>query len=70
MTNFILAGRDTTASCLSWMMYCLAKNPAAEARLREEIAKQGASDFSLEAVRESNMPYLHAAITETLRLCV
>ena len=68
--NFILAGRDTTASCLSWLMYCLAKNPAAEARLREEIAEQGDSDFGFETVREANMPYLHATITETLRLYV
>ena len=113
MINFILAGRDTTATCLSWMLcgrarfsvhfssqqpplahgvvpigcrlvlvircrvkfgthfrYCLAKNPAAEARLRSEIARQGYSDFSFEVVCEANMPYLHAAITETLRLFV
>ena len=34
------AGRDTTASCLSWMMHLLAQNPRVEAKVRQEMAEQ------------------------------
>ena len=74
--NFILAGRDTTASCLSWMMHLLATNPSVEAKVRAEMAATGAGEgkgegtegFAFDAVKADNMPYLHATITETLRL--
>src|SRR5690606_6989374 len=36
MTLF-LAGHDTTAAALTWAWYLLAANPAADARLREEL---------------------------------
>ena len=36
MTLFI-AGHETTAQMLSWTWYALSQNPAAEARLHEEL---------------------------------
>ncbi|MGA7626004.1 MAG: cytochrome P450 [Candidatus Acidiferrales bacterium] len=66
MTLF-LAGHETTALTLAWAWYVLSENPAAEARLHEEL--QGvlgggtpeASDFE-------RLPYLRAVVQETLRL--
>jgi cytochrome P450 len=66
MTLF-LAGHETTALTLSWAWYLLSENPAAQARLHEEL--QGvlggrapeASDFE-------RLPYLRAVVNETLRL--
>eukprot|EP00009_Paramoeba_aestuarina_P004915 CAMPEP_0201513646 /NCGR_PEP_ID=MMETSP0161_2-20130828/5662_1 /ASSEMBLY_ACC=CAM_ASM_000251 /TAXON_ID=180227 /ORGANISM="Neoparamoeba aestuarina, Strain SoJaBio B1-5/56/2" /LENGTH=426 /DNA_ID=CAMNT_0047909947 /DNA_START=631 /DNA_END=1911 /DNA_ORIENTATION=+ len=39
VTNFMLAGRDTTASGLSWTIYHIFQNPAAMERARKEIAE-------------------------------
>eukprot|EP00040_Diaphanoeca_grandis_P037289 m.242111 g.242111 ORF g.242111 m.242111 type:complete len:529 (-) comp33789_c0_seq4:118-1704(-) len=71
--NFILAGRDTTANCLSWLFYMLAKNPRVEELVRREITDHFGSGSNREqptfdGLRVTNMPYLHATITETLRL--
>lgn len=35
--NFMIAGRDTTAQCLSWTVHCLSQNPDVEARMVEEL---------------------------------
>ncbi|KAH9849996.1 cytochrome P450 monooxygenase pc-2 [Lenzites betulinus] len=66
--NILIAGRDTTASTLSFVVYMLCLYPDVFRRLREEI---------LEALEHSQMPmfddirklkYLRAVINETLRL--
>lgn len=36
-TNFILAGRDTTAIALSWFFYLITQNPAVEEKILNEI---------------------------------
>jgi len=67
--NFILAGRDTTSNALSWLFTMLAQHPAVEAKLRIEIeAGVGDGGVGYEAVKTGRLPYLHAVITETLRL--
>jgi cytochrome P450 len=66
MTLFV-AGHETTALTLSWTWYLLGGNPAAEARLREELravlAGRPAEVSDLE-----KLPYLNAVIHESLRL--
>ena len=66
MTLF-LAGHETTAQMLAWTWYMLSENPAAEARLHEEMTAvlggrpPEASDFA-------RLPYLHAVMSEVLRM--
>ncbi|XP_062233705.1 cytochrome P450 704C1-like isoform X2 [Phragmites australis] len=76
--NFLIAGKDTTANALSWFFYMLCKNPIVQDKVALEINE------SLEGDKEDNniknftsrlnegaidkMQYLHAAISETLRL--
>lgn len=66
MTLF-LAGHETTAQALAWTWYLLAENPAAEARLYEELRSvlngrpPEPSDFS-------KLPYLYALLHEVMRL--
>src|ERR1700728_4441563 len=66
MTLF-LAGHETTAQMLGWTWYALSQNPAAEARLHEELhgvlggRPPGATDFP-------RLPYLQAVMSEVLRL--
>lgn len=75
--NFVIAGKDTTAATLSWFIYMLCKHPDVQEKVVEEIravmkAKSITDIAEFEAnIKEEaleNMNYLHAAITETLRL--
>jgi len=66
MTLF-LAGHETTALTLSWTWYLLSQNPAAEARLEEELrgVLAGRAPQVADLMRLS---YLQAVLTEVLRL--
>lgn len=67
--SFILAGKDTTSAGLTWFFWLLVVHPRSEQRIYEEIAKhdeEAAHDMSYEELKGMN--YLHAAITEALRV--
>jgi len=55
MKTLLVAGHETTATALTWIMLCLLQHPEAQQRLRAELA-QGSLD------------YLDAVIKEGLRL--
>jgi len=66
MTIF-LAGHETTAQMLAWTWYLLSENPAAEARLHEELdGVLGGRPPEVADLRQ--MPYLQAVQNEALRL--
>ncbi|KIK93853.1 hypothetical protein PAXRUDRAFT_828567 [Paxillus rubicundulus Ve08.2h10] len=66
--NIMIAGRDTTAGTLTFVIYMLSQHPDVLRRLREEILSMVGSSRrpTLEDMRE--MKYLRAVINETLRL--
>ncbi|KAK4795304.1 hypothetical protein SAY86_013298 [Trapa natans] len=72
--SFILAGRDTTSSALTWFFWLLSRSPAVEERILEELGAVRARNgklvgdnlYSFEELRE--MQYLQAAILEAMRL--
>ncbi|EPQ55554.1 cytochrome P450 monooxygenase pc-2 [Gloeophyllum trabeum ATCC 11539] len=66
--NILLAGRDTTAATLTFVIYFLAMYPNVMARLRSEVLdKVGPTRKpTYDDIRE--MKYLRAVINETLRL--
>eukprot|EP00249_Psilotum_nudum_P000602 c12666_g2_i1 orf=232-1824(-) len=80
--SFILAGRDTSAVALAWFFWLLTKHPAVEANIMQEIKNimklrhmqsGGACPTGLEGCPFSRdeiqqMNYLHAALSESLRL--
>ena len=76
--NFVIAGKDTTATTLSWFIYVLCKYPHVQEKVAQEIKestteKENATDITDFAANVSEdalekMQYLHAALTETLRL--
>jgi cytochrome P450 len=66
MTLF-LAGHETTALTLSWAWYMLSENPAAEARLHEELHGILAGRAP-ELADFERLVYLRAVVNETLRL--
>ncbi|KAF7813285.1 cytochrome P450 704C1-like [Senna tora] len=74
---FIMAGKDTTATTLSWFLYLICKHPHIQEKIAQEIWEateigDGSSIEELAAkVTEDSlekMHYLHAALSETLRL--
>lgn len=75
--NIVIAGKDTTAGGLSWFLYMMCKHPEVQEKVRKEVmeaanAGEAASidEFSQSLTDEAlnKMHYLHAALTETLRL--
>jgi cytochrome P450 len=68
--SFFIAGRDTTASTLSWLFLMLAKHPEIAQKLAAEVDKccPVGSQPSFDKVKDTAMPYLNAVIWETLRL--
>ncbi|KAK7310252.1 hypothetical protein RJT34_07651 [Clitoria ternatea] len=77
--NFILAGRDTSSVALSWFFWLLDQNPNVEERILEEIcrvvnqresSKKGdfGNSFIFWPEEVKKMDYLHAALSEALRL--
>eukprot|EP01018_Ginkgo_biloba_P016140 Gb_31694 [translate_table: standard] len=79
--NIMIAGRDTTAITLSWFFYLLCKHPHVEEKILQEIRNiivenecaslpESISAFaqSLTQTILDKMHYLHAALSEALRL--
>lgn len=75
--NFVIAGKDTTGGTLSWFLYMLCKHPSVQEKVAQEVAKAVRAgdnatfqEFTANITEESlgKMHYLHAALTETLRL--
>jgi Cytochrome P450 len=67
--DMLLAGVDTTASGFIGILYCLAKNPEKQQKLREEICQiLPNKDSPLTAENMRNLPYLRAVIREGLRI--
>ncbi|XP_071728962.1 cytochrome P450 704C1-like [Rutidosis leptorrhynchoides] len=76
--SFIIAGKDTTANTLTWFFYMLCKNTFIQEKVALEVKEAtGAEDdmcsideFSLKLTEPAleQMHYLHATLTETLRL--
>ncbi|XP_057798447.1 cytochrome P450 704C1-like [Salvia miltiorrhiza] len=75
--SFIIAGKDTTASTLSWFFYMMCKHPHLQDKVLEEVRaateldQRSAIDDIATSITEAaldKMQFLHAALTETLRL--
>ena len=74
VVSFVLAGKDSTSAALTWSFWLLAANPRCERRLHEEVtsslppryADAESDDGWYEELK--GMHYLHAAITEAMRL--
>lgn len=78
--NFMIAGRDTTSSALTWFTWLVATHPDVEKKIRDELdgvagattASSAANShqkwklFAAEEVKD--LVYLHGALCETLRL--
>ncbi|KAF8109577.1 hypothetical protein N665_0094s0044 [Sinapis alba] len=73
--TFILAGRDTIASVLTWFFWLLSENPNVLNKIRQEVdtnlprrSSSRSSDYYDPTEQFKKLVYLHAALCETMRL--
>ncbi|KAI6168961.1 cytochrome P450 [Pisolithus thermaeus] len=66
--NILIAGRDTTASTLTFLVYMLSQHPDVLRRLRAEILSRVGSSGRPTSEDVEEMKYTRAVINETLRL--
>jgi cytochrome P450 len=67
--TMLLAGEDTTANTLAWMIWLLSRNPEAQRTAREEAQAVLGADRVLQRFEQTAaLPYLDACISETMRL--
>ncbi|KAK0472899.1 cytochrome P450 [Armillaria novae-zelandiae] len=59
--TFLLAGQETTATNLSWLLYKLAAHPEHQSIICEEVKHSYHDDYD-------SLPFLNAVIKESLRL--
>jgi cytochrome P450 len=67
----LFAANDTSSSVLSRILWLLASQPEAQARLRKEVSEaraEAGGDLGYDELME--LPYLDAVVRESLRLCV
>nr|ATG29955.1 CYP94D82 [Taxus chinensis] len=77
VVSFMMAGRDTTSTALTWFFWLLSSRPSVEEAIRLEISqvlkarKEEEEEeivlFSFEELK--SMHYLQAALSESMRLC-
>ncbi|KAL6613804.1 hypothetical protein ACP70R_036074 [Stipagrostis hirtigluma subsp. patula] len=72
VVSFVLPGKGSTSSALTWFFWLLAANPRCERRVHEEASRheddRGADGDGDGYEELKGMHYLHAAITEAMRL--
>lgn len=69
LVTFLLAGHETTATAIPWVMYALAKRPEVQDKARAEIQSVlGDGDRHVGADDFMAMPYTVACIKEALRM--
>ncbi|KAK0473874.1 cytochrome P450 [Armillaria novae-zelandiae] len=69
LATFILAGHDTTANTMAWLLYELSLHPEDQTKIREEIARTKANAAGeLTSNDYDSMIWLNACIKEALRL--
>ena len=67
MLTLLLAGHETTATALSWLLWRLTSQPEVQARLQAEV-RAAARDGVVPPERLGELKYLDAVIKETMRL--
>ncbi|XP_038981724.1 cytochrome P450 94A1-like [Phoenix dactylifera] len=70
--NFVFAARETTPTAMTWFFWLVSTRPEVEERILDEIdsvrGRHGNHDGKLTMDELREMDYLHAVLSETLRL--
>jgi len=66
--TMLLAGEDTTANSLAWMIYLLHRHPAALQRAQQEVRQKATDVSAFTPELMASLAYLEACAHETMRL--
>ncbi|KAJ7740499.1 cytochrome P450 [Mycena olivaceomarginata] len=64
--TFLVAGHETTSTAVTWALFALTQNTAAQTRLREELLEVSSDRPTMDELNA--LPYLDCVVRETLRL--
>ncbi|XP_030389097.1 1,25-dihydroxyvitamin D(3) 24-hydroxylase, mitochondrial isoform X3 [Gopherus evgoodei] len=68
ITEFQIAGVETTANSLLWALYNISRNPHVQQKLFQEIQSIVSANESPDAEDLKKMPYLKACLKESMRI--
>ena len=68
VSTMLLAGEDTTANTIAWVLYLLTRHPASMARVREEVSRVAPDPSAFSVEQMDGLDYLDACISEAMRL--
>jgi cytochrome P450 len=69
MLTILLAGEDTTANSLAWMMHFMVEHPGIQARMRQEAGEVAGPAGMLAQLQDAEqLKYIEAVAHETMRL--
>jgi cytochrome P450 len=68
VSTMLLAGEDTTANTLSWMLYLLHRHPEAMQRASEEVRRMSPDPASFNIEQMDALSYIGACAEEAMRL--
>jgi cytochrome P450 len=68
VSTMLLAGEDTTANTISWMIYLLKANPDTLAKATEEVRRLAPDCASFTIEQMDSLVYMDACIAEAMRL--
>nr|WP_314637148.1 cytochrome P450 [uncultured Janthinobacterium sp.] len=66
--TMLLAGEDTTANTISWIIYLLQRNPHSLAKAREEVRRLAPDAAQFTLAQMDSLDYLGACASEAIRL--
>ncbi|KAL4922538.1 cytochrome P450 [Aspergillus aurantiobrunneus] len=67
-SDFVIAGSETTATCLATVIYYVGRSPRILKALQEEVRSAFASYDEINGQSTSSLKYLHAVCLEALRI--
>ena len=68
VSTMLLAGEDTTANTIAWVLYLLTRHPGSLARVREEVLRIAPDPSAFSVEKMDGLDYLDACISEAMRL--
>jgi cytochrome P450 len=66
--TMLLAGEETTANSLAWLLYLLFRNPQALQRAQEEVRRVAPDPANFRIEQMDGLEYLDACVQESMRL--
>ncbi|XP_030522708.2 cytochrome P450 94A2-like [Rhodamnia argentea] len=69
--SFVLAGKDSTSTALTWFFWLIAEHPLCERKILKELSSAASSKTEVKVFTYDELKslhYLHAAVTESMRL--